>query len=193
VGILVLVLIVSVGLNLYDHFIVIPQMQATINNMRVQALDAWLGMMQKVNNILKHAKTNIDVKDAHNHTSWAEPLVHSRLTYGIDIWEHQNEFYYWISKVAFYLDEALVTVHFGNKTGPVTERNLDQNVLTMIENITTTYDNSETKIRSHLSSNGVEPVQQLREAGVLADVLIHLEQIYQISADILNYFNTFGV
>jgi len=58
----------------------------------------------------------------------------------------------------------------------------------MIENVTTTYDNLESKIRSHLSSNGVEPAQQLREGDVLKEVLNLLEQIYQISVNIHNYY-----
>jgi len=98
VGILVLVLIVSVGLNLYDHFIVIPQMQATINNMRVEALKSWLGKMQLVKNILRRAETNLDVEDASVHTSWAE-LFADILTYGIDtsyLSPNYRGLYYWI-------------------------------------------------------------------------------------------------
>lgn len=189
VRILVLVLIISVGLNLYDHFIVLPQMQATTNNMRVQALNAWLGKMEVVKNILKQAETNIDVEDAHVHTSRAELFVNI-LTNGIDIFEHHKELYYWISKVTLYLDEALLRIHSGNQTGVVTERNLDQNVLTMIENVTTNIENleSKTSFMRTRSLNGVEPTQQLREADVLTDVLNYLEQIYQVSIDILNYY-----
>jgi len=95
-----------------------------------------------------------------------------------------------MSKATFYLYEALQTAHFGNQTGTVTERNLDENVLTMIENVTTNIENLESNISLVRTRppNGVEPTQQLREAGVLTDVLNCLEQIYQVSSDILNYY-----
>lgn len=189
VGILVLVLIISVGLNMYTHFIVLPQMEATINNMRGQALNAWLGKMWLVESILKGAETNIDVEDAHVHASWARPIV-DIFTEGIDIWKHSRELYYKISRVTHYLDEALHRIHFGNQTGSVTERNLDTNVLTMIKNITTNIENlrSITGFMRSTPQEGVEPTQQLREAGVLTDVLHYLEQIYQVSIDVLNYY-----
>ena len=188
-GILVLVLIISVGLNLYDHLIVLPQMQATINNMRVQALDAWLSKMELVKNILEQAETNFDVEDAHVHTSWAR-LSEEKLSNGINIFEHGKEMYYWVSKVTWYLDRALLKVHSGNQTGAVTERNLDQNVLTLIENVTTNIENlrSKTSFMWITSLKGVEPTQQLREADVLTDSLNYLEQVYQISIVILNYY-----
>ena len=189
VRILVLTFIVSVGLNLYDHFVVLPQMQATINNMSLQALDGWMGKMETVRNILKRAETNIDVEDGHVHTSWAERFV-DILTTEMESSKYHNKLYYSMSKATFYLDEALLTVHFGNQTEPVTERNLDENVLTMIENVTTNIENLYNKINLVRTRppNGVEPTQQLREAGVLTDVLTCLEQIYQVSSDILNYY-----
>lgn len=189
VGILVLVLIISVGLNLYDHLIVLPQMQATINNMRVQALNAWLSKMELVKNLLKQAKTNIDVKDAQVHTSWAK-LFEDILSNGINIYEPNKELYYWISKVANYLDMALFRIYTGNQTGAIIERNLDQNVLKMMENVTANMENlvSKPAVMRTTPLNGVEPTQRLREEDVLTDVLNYLEQIYQVSIVIYNYY-----
>jgi hypothetical protein len=193
VGILVLVLIISVGLNLYDHLIVFPQMQATINDMRVQALNGWLSKMELVKNILVQAETNFDVEDATVHTYRAKRFEEI-LSNEISIGKHGKELYYWVSKVTFYLDEALRKVYSGNQTGAVTERNLDQNVLTMIENVTTNIENLRSKTSSMqmimwtTGLKGVEPTQQLREAEFLTDVLNYLEQIDQVSIEILDYY-----
>lgn len=193
VGLFALVLIISVGLNLYDHFIVLPQMQATINDMRVQALNGWLSKMELVKNILVQAETNIDVEDATVHTSRAKRFE-DILSDGINIFEHGKDLYYWVSGVTFYLDEALWKVYSGNQTGAVTERNLDQNVLTMIENVTANIENLRSKTSSMqmimwtTGLRGVEPTQQLREAEVLTDVLNYLERIYQVSIEILDYY-----
>lgn len=185
-GIIFLVLIVSVGLNLYDHFVTLPQMEATTNNLRVEALEGWLHKMELVKNLLKRAETNFDVEDVGIHTSWAKMFV-DVFTSGIDIFEHQKEFYYWVDKTTYYLQEALFQIYRGNQTGFVTERNLDQNILAMIANVTDAIENIESKTHT-LSLNGVDPAQQLREAGVLTDVLNHLEEIYEISVDMYDYY-----
>ncbi len=189
VGLFVLVLIISVGLNLYDHFIVLPRMQATINDMRNQALNGWLSKMGSVKYILVQAKTNFDVEDARVQTSRLRRFE-DILSNGINVFEHGEELYYWISKVTFYLDEALLKVLSGNQTGAVTERNLDQNVLTMIENVTTNIERlrTRTSFMWTVSPKGVEPTQRLREAEVLTDALNYLERIDQVSIEILDYY-----
>ncbi len=190
VGILAALLVVSLGVNLYDRFIALPQAQATMNNMRVDALDAWLDKMQLVKNILKRAETNIDVEDAEVHASWAGLFVNI-FENGMNSFESGKELYLGVSKANYYFTDALHTIyvgHFGNETGPITKRDLDETTLTMIENVTTTIENLESKVRTTLSSDGVEPAQQLTEAGILTDVLNLLEQIYQISIEIHNHY-----
>lgn len=184
VGILVLVLIVSVGLNLHDHFITFPhtlhKVQATSNNMRIEALQALLSKMELVKNLLKKAKTKVDVLEASGHTSWAKRFANIFAS-GIDIYKHQEKLYYWVHHATLHLYEALDRVYLR------TVADIDQNILAMIGNVTTNVENLESKA-GILSPNGVDPAQQLREAGVLTDVLNYLEQMYQVSVDIHNYY-----
>jgi hypothetical protein len=184
--IVVLVLVVSVALNVYDHFVTLPQKESTMNNMRVEAFKAWRNRMVLVKSLLKRAETNFDVKDIKGDTYSAERFANI-FTTGINIFEPQKELYQWVSKTAYYLDEALLTIYSGNQTGVIIEQPLDENILTMIQNVTTTIENlgSKTEI---LSLNGVDPAQQLREAGVLTDILNYLEQIYEVSIDMNNYY-----
>lgn len=64
VGMLVSALVVSVGLNLYNCIIVIPQIQATANNMTVEALKDWVIEIGRAKYVLSGAQTNVDVEKA---------------------------------------------------------------------------------------------------------------------------------
>lgn len=184
--IVVLVLVVSVALNVYDHFVALPQIESTVNNMRVEAFKAWRSRMVSVRFYLNRAETNFDIKDISDDTYMAERFANI-FTSGINIFEPQKELYQWVSKTAYYLDEAMLMIYSGNQTGVVTEQPLDENILTMIQNVTTTIENLRSKTEI-VSLNGVDPAQQLREAGVLIDILNYLEQIYEVSIDMNNYY-----
>ncbi len=187
--ILLLVLIVSGGQILYDHFITFPntlhKVQAAANNIRVEAFESWRGKMELVKNILNRAETRVDVLEASEHTSWA--TVFARIfTNGINFNKDEKKLYYWVSRATWYLYTALDRVYSRTYDG------IDQNILSMIGNVTTNIENLESKTggpRYNLMRfNGVEPAQQLREAEVLTDVLNYLEQIFLVSVDIYNYY-----
>lgn len=97
------------------------------------------------------------------------------------------ELYYWIPKVTRNFDDALFTIYEGNQTPYYAERNLEPDILTMIENVTTNIENLTNKT-DLLISNGVEPTQQLRDAGVLTDVINYLEQMFENSCNIGKYY-----
>jgi len=187
VGILVLVLIISVALNLYDYFVTFPQMHATTNNMRTEALKAWLSKMSLIKNLLSRAKTNDDIRDCEDHASWAE-LFEDVSESGIDIFESGKELYKGVSKAAYYLQYSLHRIYVGNQTGYVFTRNLDQYELVIIGNLTKTIENLESA--TSLALDGVEPTQQLKDAGVLADVLEYLEQIFEFSDVVYEYYGS---
>jgi len=184
--IVVLVLVVSIALNVYDHFFALPQIESTMNNMRVEAFNAWNSKMSLVKHLLKRAETNFDIEDAAVETSWARLFV-DIYTSDINIFRHPEKLYYWASMVTHHLDLSLHEIFLGNETGVITEKPLNEDVLSMIQNVTTTMENLESKT-GILSLNGVGPAQQLREAGVLTDTLNYLEQIYEVSIDMYNYY-----
>jgi hypothetical protein len=186
--IVVLVLVVSIALNVYDYFVVLPQIESTVNNMRVEAFKAWRGKMVLVNHLLKRAETNFDIEDVVVETSRAK-LFADIYTFDIHISKHPEKLYYWVSMVTYHLALSLHEIFIGNETGVITEKPLNEDVLSMIQNVTTTMENLESKT-GRVSLNGVGPAQQLREAGVLTDVLNYLEQIYEVSGDMYNYYRS---
>ncbi len=185
-GIVVLVLVVSIALNVYYHFFALPQIESTVNNMRVEAFNAWNSKMSLVKHLLKRAETNFDIEDVAVETSWARLFV-DIYTSDINIFRHPEKLYYWASMVTHHLDLSLHEIFLGNETGVITEKPLNEDVLSMIQNVTTTMENLESKT-GILSLNGVDPAQQLGAAGVLTDILNYLEQIYQVSVDMYNYY-----
>lgn len=193
-GTLILVLIFSLGLNLYNSLVIQPKMQATINNMRVEALQDCLGTMGGVKNVVRRAETNFDVKEAVVYASYAIPFMKIFIS-GIDVFRHPEKLYYWVQRATYDLRDGLNEVYFGNETGVVTERNLDKNILAMIENLSEAIENIERRVDIPpvrglhiLSVKGVDPAQQLREADVLTDVLDYLKQICKVSGDMYNYY-----
>ena len=187
-----MVLAISLGFNLY-HRSVIQNKEATTNNMRVEAFEAWLHHMKIVKYFLEPAETNLDVKDIGYQTLVAKQIVDALIS-GIDIFEHPEGFYYWVDKATSYFHDAMEETYMGNLTGAVTERNLEPNVLNMIRNITRTIGSlygrtQKTVVESILLLNGVDPARQLREAGVISDILKYLQHIYQASVNIYNYYN----
>ena len=192
VAILVLALIISVGLNLYDHFITLPQMQATTNNMRVQALKQWLDTMERIRYTLEHASTNLDVYEAAYHTRLAGELVD---IYGVGIgynpettpmYTYDREtLSYWLKRSTSDLEYAVLAIYFGNQTGVITTQYLDYYVWEKIGNIRNSIENiTNTMI---ISANGVDPVKQLQEKGNLNIVIDYCKQISETYIEITTY------
>ena len=182
-GILVLVLIMSVGLNLYEHFIVLPQMQATLNTMRACALQSWVDQMGFVRGVLDHAETNFDVYDAKLHTAFARKFVQICVT-GFD-YDAEN-MYYLLSLSTSHLDYAIETIFLGNITGPVPSRDLDQYILQKIGSIIQTIESIEHSMIT--SANGVDPIQQLEEKGNLTNIMNYCNHIIETSTEIINHY-----
>lgn len=183
--IFIVIFIFSAGLNFHNHLVVGPQMQATVNNMRVYALESWVGQMMTAKNILKNAETNFDVYDARIHTSLAKKSVQ---IYGTEIDYSPENLYHWLSKSTSRLDYALETIFWGN-TPPLTSvksQNLDQYILEKIESITQTIEKIIDSMR--ISANGVDPVQQLIEKGNLTDLINYCSHIIETSNEIIKYY-----
>jgi len=183
VAILVLALIISVGLNLYDHFITLPQMQATTNNMRVQALQQWLDSIGRLRYLLERSETNFDVREAEYDAYLARDFV---AMYGVGIGYDPETLGYWLRRSTFDLELSVHDIYWGNQTGVITSRNLDQYILEKIQNITQTIENIENSMI--ISANGVDPVKQLREKGKLTEIIDYCKQISEVHIEIATYF-----
>ena len=171
----------------------IQNKEATTNNMRVEAFEAWLDHMKIVKYFLERAETNFDVKDIGYQTLVAKQIADALIS-GIDVFEHPEGLYYWVDRATSYFHDAVEEIYLGNQTGAVIERNLEPKVLNMKRNITRTIESLWGRTRlttpeSILLLNGVDPARQLRDAGVISDVLKYLQHVYQASVDIYNYYN----
>jgi hypothetical protein len=161
-------------------------MQTTENDMRTEAFKAWLSQMALIKSLLNGAKTNYAIEDCSHQVSYAKRYVNV-FESGIDVFESGNELYYGVSKATYYLHEALSRIYFGNQTGPVVYRNLDQYDLAIIGNLTSSIENLG-RTATSLSLNGIEPTAQLKDDGVLTDVLRYLEQIYGFAQSVYEYY-----
>ena len=193
VGILVLVLIISVGLNLYDHFITLPQMQAIMNDMRVRAFNSWLDEMTACAYILESAETLEDFWHARDHLYYAEGSVATLLT-GIDTGYYSEQYtkhlYYWINRATDSLEYAVQRIR------ALVYKNLsaldDEFISSRIKNITQAiHDIGLSLLTSGISERwtniGVDPIQQFRDKGKLTDMMNYCKQIAENSEEITHY------
>ena len=196
VGILALALLVSVGFNLVNNFVNVPQTQRVINIMRTEALRGWLEEMRRVDSLLKAAKTNDDIQQTRNY-------VHGEAEYFADtlIAGSSEPMYVSVASATHWLSDGLLDMYSGNSSGAVYPRNLDQTELSMIANLTDNLDGLLIRSASppqellvymlDYESNMIDmdPAQKLQKVGVnMTSVLEYLNQITQISIHIVTYY-----
>lgn len=193
VGILVLVLIISVGLHLYDYFIILPKMQATTNDMRAGAFGSWLSDIGYTAYVLETAETNEDLRQAAYYldsAKWSLSVLSSGIDRGRYLDQYSENPYYWINKATDSLDYAIHQTW----SSPA----LDQYIRLRIENIIQAIRNMRTSLMTsdriaerpgyeHSDYIGVDLVQQLRDEGKLTDVMNYCRQIHESSIDIADY------
>lgn len=160
---LISILIVSAGLNLYDNLYAKPVMQTRINYMSAEAFQSWLDEMKSIKSILKLAETNLDVKEAMNYTFAAKRFAEI-LEWQIEISRPPNfaeHLHLRISGATVMLDRAVSAIAI---KPPITLRNLDEDTLQKIGNLTMTIENLVSSVGT--VNDGIDPVQQLEEKAV---------------------------
>jgi len=182
VGVLVLVLIISVSLNLYNHFVDIPKTQKTLNNTIVEVLRRWMSQMMRARNRLESAETNFDALDARSYVTRADDYLEicpDVIGYSLE------SFYGLMHSSTGRLRDALDTIYWRgtSPSGTIIEQNLTQYELSNIEEIRQAIDNIHLLMK--LENSGVDPVQQLEEEGNLTDIIFSLRKIYFASQDIV--------
>lgn len=183
------ILIVSVGLNLYDNLYTKPVMQTRINYMSAEAFQSWLDETKSIERILKLAKTNLDVKEATNYTFAAKRFAEI-LEWQIEISRPPNfaeHLYLRISSAIGMLDRAVTAVA---TKPPITLQNLDDDTLQKIGNLTMTIENLVSSVGT--INDGIDPVQQLEEKAVLNRVINYLMQIRTTSTEIWEMYGFYG-
>lgn len=186
---LISILIVSVGLNLYDNLYTKPVMQTRMNYMSAEAFQSWLDEMISIRSILELAETNLGVKEAMNYT-FAARRFETILVWQIEISRPPNfaeHLYLRISRATYMLDRAVSAIA---TKPPITLRNLDDDTLQKIRNLTMTIENLVSSVGT--INRGVDPVQQLEEKAVLTQVINFLTQIETTSTEIWEMYGFYG-
>lgn len=189
VGILVLVLMISMGLNLYDHFVTLPRMQATMNDMRVRAFHSWRDEMSATAHLLERAETLEDLRHADDHLYYAMGSVATLFT-GVDTGYYTAPLYYWISRATPFLQNAVQQIRgLVYKNSSALD---DEFISSRIANITqAVYDIatalSASAIGERWRSLGVDLIQQFRDEGKLTEMIDYCRQIAETSQEITDY------
>jgi len=157
--------------------------------MTTEAFQAWLNEMESIKSILKLAKTNLDVKEAMNYT-FATQQFANILDWRIEVYRPTNfaeHLYLRIAMATVMLDHAVSAIA---TKPPTTLRNLDDDTLQKIGNLTVTIENLVNSVGT--VRDGVDPVQQLEEIGVLNQVINYVKQIEATSIEIWEMYGPYG-
>jgi len=179
---LVFALVISLGLNLYYYSVMVNK-QATINNMLGQIVVAWARQMNYAEYYLENVTTNIDV-DRVRYLFWS---AH-------DIAESA-----WISDGTLYLDMAITAILIYEELRPYSEgytisvKRINSTAIEMIKNLaqrildTTALildGNIDMELRN---KEGVNPIQLLKEKGVLDEIVDRLVDIRNLAEQIHDF------
>jgi hypothetical protein len=183
------VLVISVVLNLASFAVIRPRLETTINNMMTKTFEHWLYNMFLIGSQLERAGTNFDLEDPLALASYLAHVDMETFAIGTSSRCPEEGLYASMSSTVFALCEALDEAYAGNQTGVIVKQSLDPGVVVIVRSMARTIDNlfDKTVRALALTVNGVDPVQQLSEAGVLADVEDYLGQIYQLSHELYAY------
>jgi hypothetical protein len=186
---LALALVISVVLNLASFGVIQPRLETTVNNLMTKTVEHWLYELGFTGSLLERAQTNFDLKDPWTLTSYLAHVDMETFAIGTSSRYPEEGLYADMSSTVFALEGALGEAYAGNQTGIVVEQPLDPGVVVIVRNIAQAIDDlfDRTVRQRVLTVNGVDPVQQLSDAGVLADIENYLAQIYQLSIDLHNY------
>lgn len=182
VGVVLFVLIIFLALHDLSNIEASNHRQITMNYMSAEAFQSWLHEMESVKSILKVAKTNLDVEEAMNCTFAAKQFANI-LDWKIEVYRPPNfaeHLYLRIAVATVALYDAISAIA---TKPPTTVRNLDDNTLQKIENLTVTIENLVNSVGT--VRDGVDPVQQLEEEGLLNQVIDYCKQIQETSIEII--------
>lgn len=184
-------LLVSVGLNAYDRLILQPSIQRALNNKDANAFNSWKHLMGLTWYYLNTSKTNFDVQNAMDIAEiiaretveiFTPTLESSRL----DLAQNLS---YGMRYGTTQLWESISALFSGNKTGPITERELDPTELNMIANLTRVIGNMLNSTRTvSIVENGGSLDQQLQQNNLLAPLSTYSTQMMTVCQKIYNYY-----
>jgi hypothetical protein len=169
-------------------------MQDTTNELRVQALKSWVGGMYYARDELVNSKTYLDIQSANQHLERARGYVAILI---IDVWDDsqlteetvEDDLYFRTIVAHDHLHGALASAIL-NGTNTTTAEPIDDYLKTAIGSLNSTIVNLWNITLENIRETEIEPAQQLKNAGVLTDVVNILRQIDQTSKDISTHYGS---
>lgn len=190
VGVVVIVLVIFLALSDLYNISLANRRETIIDYMSAEAFESWLGEMEGIKNVLELATTNLDVREAMNYTLRARAFGRI-LEWQIEVFPRPPNFaehlYLHIAGATWVLDKAVSAIA---TKPPTTLRNLENNTLQEIGNLTVTIENLANLVGK--VDSRVNPVQQLEEKGVLNLVINYLKQIEETSGEIWELYGLYG-
>lgn len=184
-----IVLLFSLGSNLYSYLVIQPSMRAASNNKDNRAFEEWTHLLGFVTYVLDKASTNFEVEDAWTLSRTADrvsqiftPTLKSAggLTESLG---HE------IGYAMMWLDESTNAMFSGNQTGTVTLRELEPAILGKIENLTAPVKAIAASARAALLHDNYGSLSQWLDENDLTSPLInHCEKIREVGQEIYDYY-----
>jgi predicted RNase H-related nuclease YkuK (DUF458 family) len=171
-GVLMLILAISLGFNVYYYLQVINR-QNIINNIRSEIILEWANEMDVAAHYLKNVTTNIDVAEQYG-VRWfflsAYHIMKTTYEQGDD-----REFYEPLAYAPLDVAGNLIAYEEGAQVAPVVERRISSGAIEMFGNLSdriwSVTDLIFKEAQTLASQNGVDPMRLLEEKGILDDVI----------------------
>jgi hypothetical protein len=182
VGILVLALAISLGFNLYYYSVMVNK-QVTINNMRGQIIVAWARQMSYAAYYLDNVTTNIDVHGVRYLSLSAYEIAESA-------WISDGTFYLEMVHAASYVCSGLGTYTEGY---PISVKRINSTAVEMIKDLAQRIRDTTALILDGdididlTRKEGVNPIQLLKEKGVLDEIVNRIVDIRNLAEQISDF------
>lgn len=170
--VLVLVLAVSIGFNVYYYLQVINR-QSIINNIRSEIIIEWANEVDVAAHYLKNTTTNIDVAEQYG-VRW---FLLSAFRIMNIAYEQGDDWVFYEPLVHAPLDAAgnLIPYEEGAQVAPIVERRISSGALEMFRNLADKIWNVTNLIfkeaQNLAKQDGVDPKRRLEEKGILDDIV----------------------
>lgn len=184
-----IILLVSLGFNLYSYFVVQPSMQAASNNKDNRAFEEWTHLMGFIDYVLDKARTNFDVMDAMDLSRIADYTSQIFTPSLKSAGGSARDLGFEIRYAMMWLFESTSAIHSGNKTGTITLRELEPAILDKMENLTAAIRAIATSTSGVFLRDNFESLSQWLEENNLTDLLIdRCKEIQDIGQEIYEYY-----
>ncbi len=182
------ILLVSVGLNLYNFFFIQPSLQAASNNKDNQAFEDWTHFMYFIADLLEKARTNLEVEDA-----WTLSRIWGG-TSAIFISSLESaggparDLGFEVGFAMMWLTESTDAIYIGNQTS-LALRELEPAVLVKIGNLTAAMRVIPGESDVELLHDSYGSLSQwLSEKNLINPLINNCKQIQNIGQDIYKYY-----